>query len=774
MKKFNLLSTILMVFALFVAGCKEDTPIGPNNGGDNGGDNGGTQNPVELSFVASVLETTKTTATYSVTPSDLEANYLVFVYNAKAVEQCETDQQIVETLYAEVKAYAEANDTTLTAYLGEKVKKGALENEVISDLALNTNYYLLIFGVDTEKDMAATTDITKVRFKTKDATQTACTFEITPNVYLNTASLAITPSIKTQMWHLINVSADEYQTYTKADGEYGWSQEEFFLNYLNTEITTLKEKNYTEAEIKNRLFHTDVNTLHVANLTPKSKYTALVAGVDYSVDGAFITSMISEKRYNVGEAAPSDLSFDIEVFNIEHYSAEVRITPSDPNAEYFYHIGYIDNSKKDAKPYDIASAAVTESIYYWENYTELKHRDPVTGVVDLTGDNKLELNIAETEYYIVAFSFELNPTYGQVIDEETGEIDYNPGTITSAPTYVSFTTPEHGDPMNAEFEFSATDVGPYDFYFEVTAKDPTIYYQPGIAMAEGFDPQKAISQSSSLLAQLKEMCMTGQSPCLTFHEALEEKLQSYYRNGSGRYYVANLNPECNYIGYVLAIDVKTGTFARCIYSDIIATTTSVGSVDPTIEVLGVYNGNEEDGSIFGDAALTANRPIIAVEFNNIEEASALYCALSTDAYDDVVKLADNYIISEFRGYWQNVESLEVPYHFLIGDWDYDQTIVGYAQDANGNEGAVARLGIKPTSSNDIEELRGYVDEVNASITRALHKSLVIAEQTTPTMECIWSEEVGAPRSAEVTFHAAEPLATQNDVMNLGFVKQFHI
>ena len=224
----------------------------------------------------------------------------------------------------------------------------------------------------------------------------------------------------------------------------------------------------------------------------------------------------------------------------------------------------------------------------------------------------------------------------------------------------------------------------------------------------------------------------------------------------------------------MAIDVKTGTFARCIYSDIIATTTSVGNVNPTIEVLGVYNGNEEDGSIFGDAALTANRPIIAVEFNNIADASALYCALSTDAYDDVAKLADNYIISEFRGYWQSVASLEVPYHFLIGDWDYDQTIVGYAQDANGSEGAVARLGIKPTSGSDIEELRSYVDKVNASVTRALPKSLVIAEQTTPTMECIWSEEVGAPRSAEVTFHAAEPLTTQNDVMNLGFVKQFHI
>jgi hypothetical protein len=191
-------------------------------------------------------------------------------------------------------------------------------------------------------------------------------------------------------------------------------------------------------------------------------------------------------------------------------------------------------------------------------------------------------------------------------------------------------------------------------------------------------------------------------------------------------------------------------------------------------LLGVYNGSLEDGTIFGDASLTANRPIIAVRFNDIENASALYCALSTDAYSDVAGLADRYIISEFRGYWNEVASLEVPYHFLIGDWDVDQTVVGYAQDANGNEGAVARLGVKPSEYDDIEELRGYVDEVNASVTRALPKSLVIAEQTTPTMECIWSEEVGAPRAAEVIFHAAEPLTTQNDVMNVGFVKQFHI
>ena len=148
---------------------------------------------------------------------------------------------------------------------------------------------------------------------------------------------------------------------------------------------------------------------------------------------------------------------------------------------------------------------------------------------------------------------------------------------------------------------------------------------------------------------------------------MEEKLSSYFRNGSGKYYIANLEPNKEYIGYVLTIDAKTGKFARCVYSDVIATTTSVGSVTPAIELLGVYNGNDEYGEIFGDKDLTADRPIVAVKMNNIENASAVYVALSTDKYVDVAALPDRYIIADFRGYWQTLQSLTVPYHFFVSD-----------------------------------------------------------------------------------------------------------
>ena len=755
---------LLTAATLSFAACTEPTPDKPN-----------VDEPakVDLKFEASVTETTRTSAFITVTPSDLEADYMSVVYPASAVEQCATDAELVVKIYAEFAAYAETVNKTFVEYMAEVVKRGVQENHEVKGLAQNTNYYLLVFGVDAAADYATTTDVTYVKFKTQDVQQSACTFTLKSEVYLTTAALTVTPSDNKQAWHLVNVPVEEMQKYTKEDGEYGWSQKEFFQYYLNTEIEALEAEGMTEDEIKTNLIFTGYRTLNASGLQAKTKYVALVGGVHYDAEGVVVTTELKELRYNAGEAAQNDLTFDVQVTNIEHYSADIKITPSDPTVEYYYYISYIDSPKKSMKPIDIANNAITEYIWYWHNYTELKHVDPVTGVTELPA---YALDIAETEYYIVVFSFDANENYGKLINEETGEYDSNPGTITSAPVYVSFKTPEHGDAYNAEFSFNFTEVGPYDFTFEVVSSDPSIYYQPGIAYPNGFSPEAAMQASAETLAMVMQMCMEGQNPCLTHQEALDKlKKQGYpYRNGSAKFYVANLEPNTTYMGYVLAIDVKTGRFAKC-YFDLNATvtTSAVGNVDPTVEVLGVYNGDEENGSIFGDAAMTAGRPIIAVTHKNIEGASALFTAISTDTLDDVNALSDRYIISEFRGYWSEITNLDAPYEFFIGEWDIDQTVVSYAQDANGAEGKVARLGVKPVQTNDIEELRAYVNERNGASASAVRQSLVVNEAAAPTMECIWNEEVGTFRGAEVIYHEVEALELPaSDLMTVKAIKSF--
>ncbi len=762
MKRLNWLMMLLTAVTLSFAACTEPTP-----------EQKPEPEPENLTFEVSVSETTRTSAFINVTPSNLEADYLAVVYPAVVVEQSASDAELVAKIYTEFAAYAESLQKTFVEYMAEVVKRGALENHEVKGLAQNANYYLLVFGVDADAEYAASTEVATVKFKTQNVQQSACTFTIKSEVYLTTASLTVTPSDNKQTWHLLNVPVEEMQTYTKEDGEYGWSQKEFFQYYLNTEIETLQADGLTEQEITDKLIHTGYRTLNAAGLQPKTKYVALVAGVQYDAAGVAVTTELKELRYNSGEAANSDLAFDIQVTNIEHYSADIKITPSDAAAEYYYYIGFIDSKKKSMKPIDIANAAITEYLYYWNENGQLSIREPHTGVADLSG---YELNIAETEYFIVAFSFEANPTYGTIINEETGEYDTNPGAITSAPVYVSFKTPEHGDAYNADFKFKFSEVGPYDFTFEIEASDPSIYYQPGIAYPDGFSPEAAMAASADQLALVMQMCMEGQSPCLTHQEALDKlKQQGYpYRNGSAKFYVANLDPNKTYMGYVLAIDVKTGKFAKC-YFDLnsTVTTTSVGNVDPSIEILGVYNGEHEAGSIFGDAAMTAGKPIVAVTHNNLEGASALFTAISADPFADVNALADRYIISEFRGYWSEIKNLSVPYEFFIAEWDIEQTIVSYAQDAEGREGKVARLGVTPSQVDDIEELRAYVEERNNAAVSAMCQSIVVNNESAPALECIWGEEVGTFRGAEVTYHEVEALALPaGDLVNVAVVKGF--
>ena len=766
MRKFNWLLLLMTALTLSFAACtKEPATEKP-----------GPEQPVkdELTFEANVGETTRTSAFINVTPSDLEADYLAVVYPAATVEQCATDAELIVKIYAEFAAYAEANGKTFVEYVAEVVKRGALENHEVKGLAQNANYYLLVFGVDAEAEYAASTEVVAVKFKTQDVQQSACTFTIKSEVYLTSAALTVTPSDNKQTWHLVNVPVEEMQVYTKEDGEYGWSQKEYFQYYFNTEVEALQAEGLSEQEIKDRLIHTGYRTLNASGLQPKTKYVALAAGVQYDAEGVAVVTEVKELRYNSGEAANSNLTFDILVTNIEHYSADIKITPSDLDAEYYYYIGYIDSKKKSMKPIDIANAAITEYLYYWDENGQIAIREASKGVLDLSG---YELNIAETEYFIVAFSFDANPTYGTIINEETGEYDTNPGTITSAPVYVSFKTPEHGDAYNAEFKFSFSEVGPYDFTFEIESSDPSIYYQPGIAYPDGFNPEAAMAASADQLALVMQMCMEGQSPCLTHQEALDKlKQQGYpYRNGSAKFYVANLAPETAYMGYVLAIDVKTGKFAKCYFDmDATVTTTSVGTVNPEIEILGVYNGDDENGTIFGDASLTVGKPIVAVTHKNIDGASALFTAISADSYNDVAALADRYILSEFYGYWSEITNLSAPHEFFIAEWDIDQTVVSYAEDANGAEGKVGKLAVKPSQINDIEELRAYVEERNATAAKAMCQSLVVDyDAVAPTMECIWAEEVAPLRGAEVIYHEVEALALPaSDLVSVAVVKGF--
>lgn len=77
-----------------------------------------------LTFEVTVGEITSSSIAYTVTPSDLKAEYLCILADAKTVESFTRDEFLVEAILEELKAEAGAQGKTLAEYMPEIVDKG--------------------------------------------------------------------------------------------------------------------------------------------------------------------------------------------------------------------------------------------------------------------------------------------------------------------------------------------------------------------------------------------------------------------------------------------------------------------------------------------------------------------------------------------------------------------------------------------------------------------------------------------------------------------------
>lgn len=67
-----------------------------------------------------------------------------------------------------------------------------------------------------------------------------------------------------------------------------------------------------------------------------------------------------------------------------------------------------------------------------------------------------------------------------------------------------------------------------------------------------------------------------------------------------------------------------GTIAKMHTYPSIAVTPEVGDATPSIELIGYYSGDDENGALFGQPAATAGKAITVVKYNNLDKATALY------------------------------------------------------------------------------------------------------------------------------------------------------
>ena len=684
----------------------------------------------ELTFDVQLGEVTHSSFDFVVTPSDLNADYLCLLYDVESADEFTKDEYLVSTLYQELTAEARTMGMTFEEFMPQVIDRGILDSKFTA-LRPETEYYLILFGVDAEKGYNASTALTKVKVTTLEAPSIDVSFAIETVVDGNTAKYTVTPSNDEVLWYFYTVPSESYAYYLDPAGPYQMDAKAFILYCLQMQLDQLLGAGYTADQILNALFHQGTLTLQAEGLNSNTEYTNIVAAFDISEEGEIsIISDVATSTYTTGSPAQVEMAFEISVTDIETNRAAIKITPTDMSAKFCWMVGAWDGVSTAE---DVMNSIV-EAYGAWMNNGMMLY----SGVQDFTGgpgsSYKYKLDAPDTDYYVIAFGYA--------------------GGVTTAPEMVTFHTLPAPDAKDTEFNMTASSITPYGFTLGITASESSTYYYVDVCLPEDFNEEVLVSEINAGIKEIVEM-----QQMFDPNTTLAQVLSMYYYTGSRTTTVSGVSPETTLMGFICAIDHKTGEVAKTHVFNPLATTLAVGAVTPQVELIGYYSGAEENGSIFGQPAATAQKAITVVKYTDFDGARSLFATMLGDDMTNVNNYSDSYVWGGATGYWSSVK-LTSPYSFYLADWDYVQTALAYAVDSNGVPGGIGRLYTMPTAENksDIEELRALVNELNAAEKSAfaMPKSLVVSEGEGITITTI-EEEFKQPVVAEAEV-ASAPVA----------------
>lgn len=648
----------------------------------------------EQDFVVELDEITRSTVTLSVTPAETIGDYVCVVEERSVVDEFTQDKFVVATLFQELTEEASSKGLTLAEYMPTVVDNGVIEAATFSGLNLDTEYYVLIFGVD--EGYEASTELTKVAFKTLAVEKHDCTFEVATEVVDNSVTISVTPSDQEIYWYLCTMPQATYDYYVTDEDGYKMSEGYFYEYFFQQDINAYRGAGYTDEQIIEALIHQGSLQLQASGLNEFTDYYILVAGLIMDSEGIVICTDIAKHSYTTEAAAKSEMTFEIEVWDVKQMEASFRITPSNNNEKYCALV----------QPWDGVSTAdevMHQIVNQWGGWMEVMADDK--GVVEHSGSSVMKLPAADTDYYIIAFGYD--------------------GGITTDAYMKTFRTLPGGSVEEVEFTIAASNISPYGFNMNITSSDSTIYYIPGACVPEEYDEEQYMAWEQEAFdyyyADSKDF-----NPSITIAEVLDQ----YYYNGSSSVQVSGLLPDTEIMAYIYALDSRTGKIVKTFTFENVARTSTLGEANPQIEVVGYYSGDDEAGSIFGNAALSAGKAIIVVKYTELDNARTLFTTMLDGDCSNLNSYPDRELWTLATGYWATC-SMAQPYGFYTSEWNADMTALAYCVDNNGKIGSIGRRYACATADNkgNIEELRTLVEGLNSATRSTLSApcSLVVSE-----------------------------------------------
>lgn len=692
MKKLvSLFATIMALVAVACGGDDVDKPA-PKPG------------PVEPSepsapFVVDITATTRGSVTFSVTPSDPTVDYLCVVYEKEEVDSYRKDEYFVDDIFAKLELVAQKEGKLLGEYLPSVMLYGDTEGNKATGLQMDTEHYVVVFGVEYTIDgYVASTELVKKEFKTLDVVMSDATFDVSTRVVYNNVKFTVLPSDKDILYYICTMPKSYYENYV-GEEEGQMSQGAFFRDYFQKDINSMLQAGYTAEQTIMALIHSGDLEIGASGLNANTDYCYLLSGLTMDEDGIVITTDIFYGEYTTADPEPSEMYFDIRVYDVQQMSVSFTVTPSN-NDDYYLCL---------VQPYDGVSTAdeiMHEMVDQW-GPGWMGVMANTKGFVDFATKPK-SLPAADMEYCIIAFGYE--------------------GGITTEAYMETFKTLPGGSVEDVQFSVNATNITPYGFTLTVTSSDPTIYYVPGACIKEEYNEEANIAAVNEEFDYYMEETLKFDISTI---EA--EVLDQYYSNGTQIFSLSGLKVDTEYMVYVYALDINTGHVVKTFTFDAVARTTTVGTVNPTIKVVGYYSGDDEAGSIFGVSEVTAGKAIAVVTYENFENASALYSfVIKGDGNDfsDLSEFPDATMWQLTSGFEWGLCPFNAPYSFYVIDWADECFALAYAIDQNGMTGRMARMSLLATADNkgDVEELRALYESLPKEETRGVvAPSLVVVE-----------------------------------------------
>ena len=636
------------------------------------------------SFEVSVDATTRTSVTYSVTPALTDKEYVAVVMAAADVNLADEDAVLAQAV-AQIKDDAAHSGQTFDERMQKIAVKGAIAKKEATGLALDTDYILVVFGVDPANAWENTTFPAVKEFSTLGVDMLDCSFDVTADVYMNSVNFDVVPSDKNVQWHLLAVMKSMYDSYTSPDGDYKWTKAAFYQAYTENEIQQYASSGMTEQEILDAMFFKGDQSLKAKGLNTQTEYIYLVGGFEIDGSNMYLVTDVAEGTFVTEDAAMSDLTFEVSVTDVEQMKAAILITPSNDTETFCWMCQEYDGV---STPEEVMNSIVAANKMWFDMGFML-----YSGVQDFTGGPnsmyKYSLSKAGTEYCVIAFGYA--------------------GGVTTEPVMVTFTTLPGGNPADCTFEATLNSYGTYEASFNVIPSDVTTYYTAGLCPTELYDEDAFKAEAEMGIQQMVQMQQMF-DPTATVGSVLA----MYYWNGANTMEVDQLEPGTEYLLYIYAFDSETGAIAAAQSFPAFITTKQVSNILPSIELVGYFSGDDEAGAIFGQPDVTAGKSIAVVRYN-VENASKLYSGIITGNAMNTEEYSDTDLMSQMKNYWSDID-LSQPYSFFVIDWTVEQTVLAYALDAEGSQGGLVRELICATAEEkgNIEDLKALVDELNSA------------------------------------------------------------